>query len=221
MGKNMLLIGVMVVLLSGCIRTSAGANGEPSVAAPTDEPVSTVETGATEVPDATAVSEPETAPDTAGAIEIRDLWVRATVGMVMPGGGPGGGRGQAPGQGGGRGQAPGQGGTMVGSSTSAVFMTMVNPGDTADALVGVATDAAETVELVSMQPLQQQVPVEQIELPAGGEVVLDQGPGYHIFLSHLTRDLVVGDTVDLTLTFEHAGEVEVTAPVQVLRQGRP
>jgi hypothetical protein len=111
---------------------------------------------------------------------------------------------------------------MMDSTTSAVFMTIVNTGDTADALIAVATDAAETVELVSMQPVQQQNPVDQIAVPAGGEVALNQGPGYHIFLNDLTRDLVVGDTVNLRLTFEQAGEIEVNAPVRLPKQqGRP
>jgi hypothetical protein len=236
MGKNMLLIGLMVAALSGCVRTSTGTNS--ATPAPTDAPASTVEaTEATSAPAAPAAAEMETAAETAGSIEIRDLWVRATVGTVAPGSGqgqgnrPGQGQGQGqgnrPGQGQGQGNRPGQGqggsGATMDSTTSSAFMTIVNTGNTVDALVEVATDAAETVELATMEPAQQQAAVEQIEVPAGEEVVLDQGPGYHIFLSDLTRDLAVGDTVELTLTFEHAGEIAVTAPVQAPTpgQGRP
>lgn len=232
MGKNMLLIGLMVAALSGCVRTSAGANG--ATPAPTDAPASTVEEAeATSAPAAPAAAEMETAAEIAGSIELRDLWVRATVSTVAPGSGqsnqPGQGQGRGQGNQPGRGQGnrPGQGqgssGPMMNSTISGVFMTIVNTGDTADALVEVATDAAETVELATMEPAQQQTAVEQIEVPAGDEIVLDQGPGYHIFLSDLTRDLVVGDTVELTLTFENAGKIEMTAPVQAPTpgQGRP
>jgi len=240
MGKNMLLIGLVVAALSGCVRTSAGVNS--ATPAPTDAPAITVEAAeATSAPAAPAAAEMETAAETAGSIEIRDLWVRATVGTVAPGRGqgqgnrPGQGQGQGnrPGQGQGQGNRPGQGnqpgqgqggsGATMDSTTSGAFMMIANTGNTVDALVEVATDAAETVELATMEPAQQQTAIEQIEVPAGEEVVLDQGPGYHIFLSDLTRDLAVGDTVDLTLTFEHAGEIEVTAPVQAPTpgQGRP
>ena len=56
-------------------------------------------------------------------------------------------------------------------------------------------------------------PVERIEVPAGGTVALEPG-GYHVMLLDLQRELPVGDTVEVTLTFEVAGEVVVTAEVR-------
>jgi len=55
--------------------------------------------------------------------------------------------------------------------------------------------------------------VEGIDIPAGGEVMLEPG-GFHIMLFDLAGPLTVGDTVPVTLTFEQAGEVKVDAEVR-------
>lgn len=100
-------------------------------------------------------------------------------------------------------------------ANGAAYMTLTNGGDTADRLVAVSSDVAESVELhqtttqdgsMSMQP------VDSVEVPPGGEAVLEPG-GLHAMLVGMTRELVEGDTVDLTLTFENAGEQTVTAEV--------
>lgn len=56
-------------------------------------------------------------------------------------------------------------------------------------------------------------PVESIDLPAGETVKLEPG-GYHIMLLDLVKPLEVGQTFDVTLTFEQAGEQTVTAEVR-------
>lgn len=95
------------------------------------------------------------------------------------------------------------------------YMTLVNDGDTSDRLVAVSSDVAASVELhetttregsMSMQP------VDDVEIPAGGKTVLEPG-GLHVMLVEVDADLVEGDTVDLTLTFEGAGEQTFTADV--------
>ena len=55
--------------------------------------------------------------------------------------------------------------------------------------------------------------IERLEIPAGGTVELKPG-GYHIMLIGLTRELVVGEKIDITLKFEKAGDVKVTAEVR-------
>ena len=50
-------------------------------------------------------------------------------------------------------------------------------------------------------------------VPANGTVELKPG-GFHIMLMNLTEPLEAGDSVELELTFEKAGTVKVTAPVQ-------
>ena len=47
-----------------------------------------------------------------------------------------------------------------------------------------------------------------IEIPAGGKVELKPG-GYHIMFLGLDKQVMEGETVKITLTFEKAGAVEV------------
>lgn len=56
-------------------------------------------------------------------------------------------------------------------------------------------------------------PVDRIVVPAYGSVMLAPG-GYHIMLQDLVEPLTVGSTLDLTLTFETAGDRVVTASVR-------
>lgn len=56
-------------------------------------------------------------------------------------------------------------------------------------------------------------PVEWIDVPAGGSVQLKPG-GYHIMLMELAKPLAAGDTFDLKLTFEKAGEQTVKVTVR-------
>lgn len=55
--------------------------------------------------------------------------------------------------------------------------------------------------------------VPSIEVPADGSVELKPG-GLHIMLLDVKKTLAVGDTIEVTLTFENAGEVTVTAEVR-------
>jgi periplasmic copper chaperone A len=56
-------------------------------------------------------------------------------------------------------------------------------------------------------------PVARVEIPAGGSLRLEPG-GYHLMLVGLRKDLSAGDTIELSLRFEKAGEVTVTAQVR-------
>lgn len=55
--------------------------------------------------------------------------------------------------------------------------------------------------------------VSFVEVPAGGEVVLEPG-GYHLMLIGLAAPLVAGDTFDIALELEVAGTRTVTAEVR-------
>ena len=56
-------------------------------------------------------------------------------------------------------------------------------------------------------------PVNALDIKAGTGVSLSPG-GYHIMLIGLSAPLSVGDQVELTLTFENAGKINITAPVR-------
>jgi len=55
--------------------------------------------------------------------------------------------------------------------------------------------------------------VEGIDVPAGETVALEPG-GFHVMMIDLAEPLVAGETIELTLTFEFAGERTVMAEVR-------
>jgi copper(I)-binding protein len=104
----------------------------------------------------------------------------------------------------------------MGTGTSAAYLTITNSGDEADRLIGGSTDVAQTVEIHDMK-LENDV-MSMFELPDGleipaGETVELMPQSLHVMLIDLTQDLNPGDMVELTLEFEHAGEVTLTVPV--------
>jgi copper(I)-binding protein len=98
-----------------------------------------------------------------------------------------------------------------------VFMTITNPGSTADVLIGAQTDVAMSAGLHTVvkddQGGMKMTPVENIPVPASGAVELKPG-SLHVMLMKLNRDLKTGDTFSLTLEFEKAGEMTVEVKVQ-------
>ena len=101
--------------------------------------------------------------------------------------------------------------------SGAAFMTIVNHTAEDDRLVAAATDAAQRVELHThiedAEGVMRMVEVEDgFAVPAGGETVLQRG-GLHVMLMGLTRPFEQGESIDLILTFEKAGDVAVTAPI--------
>ena len=90
-------------------------------------------------------------------------------------------------------------------------------GATDDALLSVSSDIAKTVELheskMDSNNMMSMSPVESIPVPANGTAELKPG-GYHVMFMGLTRGLKPGDSVALTLKFEKAGEIAVTATVK-------
>lgn len=168
---------------------------------------------------------------TGGAtIQISDPWARA---MKMEGGAMGGMEQptMAPASGGGYGgmeptkateQGMGHGGhggmdMDMGGANSAAYMVIRNTGSEADKLIAASTDAAKTVELHTVIEEGGMMRMRQVEggidIPANGQVELKPG-GFHVMLIGLTRDLNAGDKVELTLTFEKAGQIPVTAEVR-------
>jgi copper(I)-binding protein len=123
-------------------------------------------------------------------------------------------------------------------AAGAAYMTIQNTGTTADALTGASSAAAKTVEvhetvvLGSPSPapsdgmgspapsasgdtggMMGMQPIARLEIPAGGTVELKPG-SYHIMLIGLNQELKAGDKIEITLKFEKAGEVKVTAQVR-------
>lgn len=118
----------------------------------------------------------------AGTIRIEGPWARAT---------------------------PGQ------SRVGAAYFTIKDTGTQPDRLVKVSSPVAARGELHNHQSeggVMQMRPVQAIDVPSGGSVVLQPG-GLHVMLMDLRQPLKEGEPFALTLEFERAGRVEITVPV--------
>jgi hypothetical protein len=96
---------------------------------------------------------------------------------------------------------------------------LTNNSDNEDALVSVSTDACGMVELHEMYDKGEGVmgmrPVAggTIPVPASGSAELKPG-GLHIMCMGKQVDFAAGTEIPLTLTFENAGEMAVTAVIR-------
>lgn len=98
----------------------------------------------------------------------------------------------------------------------AAYCGIHNTGDAADRLIAARAEGVGTVELHKAEmkgEVMTMAPVEAIEVPAGGMAHLAPG-GFHLMLFDIETPLKEGDSVEITLIFEGAGEIAVTAPVQ-------
>lgn len=106
---------------------------------------------------------------------------------------------------------------VPGMPNSAAYALLVNLTSTDDTLLSAKTSVAATAELHEMTmgsgDVMQMRPIEGgLVVPAGGAVILQPG-GKHVMLFGLTQEMASGSTIDLTLTFAHAGEFKLTVPV--------
>jgi copper(I)-binding protein len=113
------------------------------------------------------------------------------------------------------------------AGAGAAYMVIENTGAAADNLLGGKSDVAKAVEVHETYEMTPEAApsdamggsmmgmrrIDKLEIPAGGKVELKPG-GYHIMLIDLTRELKAGETIEITLTFEKAGAVKVTAEVR-------
>lgn len=108
--------------------------------------------------------------------------------------------------------------SMPGAPTSAVYGLIANIGVEDDTLIAASSDVAELVEIHEMSVDENEVmrmrPVEGgAVIPANGVEKFQPG-GLHIMLINLTQELAVGDEINVTLTFEKFGDIELTVPVR-------
>lgn len=108
------------------------------------------------------------------------------------------------------------------AKSGAAFMVLMNTGDQDDRLVGAISDVAARVELHTHREIadgvMKMMEVEEgFAIPAGGSHMLARG-GDHVMFMGLNEPFADGDTVAVTLVFEHAGEVAVEIPVDLNRK---
>lgn len=110
-----------------------------------------------------------------------------------------------------------------GQSTTAAYLTLINDGSDAIALVAATTPAAGHAEIHGHRVVDGAMRMERVarvEVPARGQLVLQPG-GYHLMLIDLKRPLQAGETVEIVLRDEKGGTYPLQLPVVDMRQGTP
>ena len=94
------------------------------------------------------------------------------------------------------------------------FMQIKNNSPEDDRLVAASTDFAdaELHEIIMVGDVMKMSPVSGIDIPAHSTVELKSG-SYHVMFVNLKKEVKLGDTVNLTLSFENAGDVTISAVV--------
>ncbi len=104
------------------------------------------------------------------------------------------------------------------SKMSALFMRIVNKGDTEDVLLGVKTNASKFAEIHMMEMEGQMMKMRKLDflkLPPKAIVELRPG-GIHIMLIELIKPLKEGQKVKVELDFKKSGKIIIQAPVKAL-----
>jgi periplasmic copper chaperone A len=105
---------------------------------------------------------------------------------------------------------------LDGSGNGAVYVTLVNAGREADALISAASNVAGAVEIhetYQQSGMMRMRPLDRIDVAPGAIVEMKPG-GRHIMLLNLKRDLKSGETTELTLVFRRAGAIAVKAEIR-------
>ena len=101
------------------------------------------------------------------------------------------------------------------AKAGAAYVTITNHGAAPDRLLSASTPAARSSQLhrtVMSGDVMKMEPVDRLDIPAGDTVEMKPG-GLHIMLMGLMGPLKEGDTIEIELSFEKAGDVTVKVPV--------
>ncbi len=101
------------------------------------------------------------------------------------------------------------------SRPGAAYFTVTNAGAVGDVLLEVRaaiSGKAEVHEMTMQDGVARMGPAGALAIPAGETLTLAPG-GLHVMLMDLKAPLVEGEALPLTLVFETAGEVQVSAPI--------
>lgn len=113
--------------------------------------------------------------------------------------------------------------TPPGAQVAAGYLEIRNSGRQPDRVVGASTPVAERVELHVVArdgDILKMREVKGFEVPARQRLTLRPG-GSHLMIVGLTRPLVKGERIPLTLRFERAGELQIELEVQPAGSRRP
>ncbi len=99
------------------------------------------------------------------------------------------------------------------AKTSAIYFTVKNTNTETDVLLSASSDLAEFVEIHQTSEtdgVSQMRKLDQLSLESGSSVKFETG-SYHVMLINLTAPIVEGELYPITLNFEKAGTMTVTA----------
>lgn len=105
--------------------------------------------------------------------------------------------------------------SLVAGRPAALYFGVRNGGKTPDTLLSVQSPVAATAEIhatTTENGIMTMAPAGPMNIDPGGTLLLAPG-GLHVMMKDLSKPLVRGETVEITLTFAKAGEVELTVPV--------
>jgi hypothetical protein len=106
--------------------------------------------------------------------------------------------------------------TAPGLGTGGAYFHLINTGERGDRLVGVRSDRAPRVELhqtIEDGGNARMVHTPTVRVPANGELVFEPG-GRHVMLMGLERALTEGETYEIILKLERAGDLPMTVEVR-------
>lgn len=110
--------------------------------------------------------------------------------------------------------------TPPGVAIGAAYLIIENRGSTPDRVVALSSSVAKRTELHETMmdgDVMKMHKLDGLEVSAGASVRLEPG-AKHLMLAGLERPLKEGETFSATLTFEHAGKVEVQIEVKGMGQ---
>jgi copper(I)-binding protein len=97
------------------------------------------------------------------------------------------------------------------TASAAVYLDIKNISETTEKLLFVQTERASMAMIhrsMEQDGIMRMTMQDNVEIGAGSTVSFEPG-GLHIMLTNLTEPLKEGDIFPLTLTFDHAGDVQI------------
>jgi hypothetical protein len=104
------------------------------------------------------------------------------------------------------------------TATAGAYLTIDNRGEDDDRLIGVSANVSEVVELHKMEmsgDVMEMSPIKVLDIPAGEQTRLAPN-GNHLMLIGLAEDVIVGQAIVVTLTFESGNELILALPVKAI-----
>ena len=101
------------------------------------------------------------------------------------------------------------------SRVLAGYLTLVNTGDNTVTVTAISSPDFKNAEIhrtVIEAGIARMLPVKQLEVPAGGQLMLEPG-GHHLMLFDPLRTLTAGETVTLIIHMNNGKQLSATASV--------